>query len=72
VVVLFLGFFIEIGEIIKLISAANKGENVDSNIVVSIISLAINFILIVSILLSLVYLFHLFHFRFGQLSFPLN
>ncbi len=54
----------KIFEMIELSFAINECKSEGGNVVVSLVALAINATLLVSILLSLVYLFHLFHFRF--------
>jgi len=72
VVIAFLGFFTEISEIIKLSYTTNQDLHQNNEVVGYIIGLALDVILSVSILLSLVYLFDVSHFRFSQLSFPLN
>jgi hypothetical protein len=63
VVVLFLISITEIFQMSKLSSATNERKSESDNVVVSLVALAINVILIVSILLSLIYLIF-FHFRF--------
>ncbi len=62
-VVLFLISITEIFQMSKLSSATNERKSESDNVVVSLVALAINVILIVSILLSLIYLIF-FHFRF--------